>query len=254
MLVIPVIDIKDGKSVRMLEGLEERTIDYCETPLNMARLFRKENAKVLHITDLNGAETGQRTNNSLIRQITETVGIPVQLGGGIRSFEVAEELLREIGIYRIVIGTSAIENYRLVERLIDEFSPRNIIISVDARDGYLVRDAWKKQTDIRPVDFALSMKEIGVERIIYQDVSRVGSLVGPDIEGTKNIALETGLKVTAAGGIGGYNDLRALQELEKYGVDSVMMSRALCENKFPCQAIWREEEKKDISLELPSVK
>lgn len=253
MLVIPVIDIKDGQSVRVLEGLFDKTIHYCDSPINMARLFRKENAKVLHITDLDGAYTGERKNNRLIKEITATVGIPVQLGGGIRSYEVAQELLMDIGVYRIVLSTIAIDNPDLVQILLEDFSPRKIVIGIDVRDGFLVRDGWVKKTNINAVSFALKMKDMGVERIIYQDVSKVGSLFGPDFQGTKEIARLSGLKVTAAGGISGYHDLKQLQELEPFGVDSVMLSRALCENKFPCQAIWREQELKDISLDLPKV-
>jgi phosphoribosylformimino-5-aminoimidazole carboxamide ribotide isomerase len=254
MLVIPVIDIRNGESVRMVQGLEDKTLHYSDSPLNMARLFRKENAKVIHITDLDGASSGKRKNYALIKEITESVGVPIQLGGGIRTYEIAEQLINELGVYRIVIGTSAIDNIALIQRLINDFGKSKIVISVDARNGYLTKDGWSNQTDIHAIEFALGMKSVGVERIIYQDVARVGMLKGPDLEGLKKMAVETGLKVTAAGGISGYPDLKNLLELEKFGVDSVMMSRALYDNKFPCQAIWREQEKIDTSLDLPKVK
>lgn len=254
MLVIPVIDIRNGRSVRMVEGLEDKTVYYSESPLTMARLFRKENAKVIHISDLDGAVSGKRINYELIREITESVGVPIQLGGGIRTYEIASQLINELGIYRIVIGTSAVDNIELIRRLLEEFGKSKIVISVDVRNGFLVKDGWGNQTDIPAIEFALGMKMLGVQRIIYQDVARVGLLAGPDFEGTKKIAVETGLKVTAAGGISSYYDLKNMQELEPFGVDSVMMSRALYENKFPCQAIWREQEKIDTSLELPKVK
>ncbi|MBZ0204504.1 MAG: 1-(5-phosphoribosyl)-5-[(5-phosphoribosylamino)methylideneamino] imidazole-4-carboxamide isomerase [Ignavibacteria bacterium] len=254
MLVIPVIDIKNGKSVRMVEGLEDKTVYYSESPLKMARLFRKENAKVIHISDLDGAASGKRKNYQLIKEITESVGVPIQLGGGIRTYEIAEQLINELGVYRIVIGTSAIDNIELVQKLLEDFGKSKIVISVDVRDGFLVKDGWHNKTNIRGLEFALGMKAVGVDRIIFQDVGRVGLLEGPDYEGTKKIAVETGLKVTAAGGISSYSDLKQLQGLEVFGVDSVMMSRALYENKFPCQAIWREQEKIDTSLDLPKVK
>lgn len=254
MLVIPVIDIRNGRSVRMVEGLEDKTVYYSESPLNMARLFRKENAKVIHITDLDGAVSGKRKNYELIKEITETVGVPIQLGGGIRTIEIADQLIRELGVYRIVIGTSAIDNINLIADLVKEFGRSKVVISVDVRNGYLVKDGWGNITDIHALEFALGMKTLGVERIIYQDVSRVGKLEGPDIEALKLIAESTKLKVTAAGGISSYADLKMIQSLERYGVDSVMMSRALYENKFPCQAIWREQEKIDTSLDLPKVK
>jgi phosphoribosylformimino-5-aminoimidazole carboxamide ribotide isomerase len=219
----------------------------------MARLFRKENAKVIHITDLDGAASGKRKNYELIKEITETVDVPIQLGGGIRTYEIAKQLINELGVYRIVIGTSAVDNIDLIRRLLDDFGKTKIVIGVDVRGGFIVKDGWSNQTNIKAIDFALGMKSLGIERIIYQNVAKVGTLAGADFEGTKQIAVETGLKVTAAGGISSYPDLRKMQELEPFGVDSVMMSRALYENKFPCMAIWREQEKIDTSLELPKI-
>jgi phosphoribosylformimino-5-aminoimidazole carboxamide ribotide isomerase len=253
MLVIPVIDIKNGKCVRVVEGLEDKTIYYSESPLTMAKLFRKENAKILHITDLDGAYSGTMSNYELIKDISASIGIPVQLGGGIRTYDIASRLLNESGVYRIVITSLAIDNPDEVISLLKQFGPRRLVIGIDIRDDFMVRDGWLKNTNLNPTDFAHKMKKIGVERIIFQDVTRVGEQLGPNIEATKKIALKTGLKVTAAGGIGSYEDLKKISELEIYGVDSVMISRALYENKFPCQAIWREIEKTDTSLELPEV-
>jgi phosphoribosylformimino-5-aminoimidazole carboxamide ribotide isomerase len=254
MLVIPVIDIKNGKSVRMVEGLEDKTMYYSDSPLTMARLFRKENAKCLHITDLDGALSGRMNNYKIIKEIVDSIGIPVQLGGGIRTFDIAKKIIEELGVYRIVLGTAVVEKPLLVEKILKEFTPAKIVIGIDVRNGYFVKTGWSETTNVKGVDLALIMKSIGACRIIYQDVSRVGALSGPDIAGLKEVAVKTGLRITAAGGIGGYQDLKKVQDLESYGVDSVMMSRALYENRFPCQLIWREFEKKDTSLELPKVK
>ena len=253
MLVIPVIDIKNGKCVRVIEGLEDKTLYYAQSPITMARLFRKENAKVIHITDLDGAYSGQMENFDLVKDIVDSVGVPIQIGGGIRTFEAARILIEEVGVYRIVIGTSAIDNVNFAIKLIEQFGARKIVAGVDVRDGLVVKNGWLNKTNIKGIDFALGMKRAGIERIIYQDVSRVGSFSGPNYEGLKEIALATGLKVTAAGGVGSYQDLKKLQELEQFGVDSVMMSRPLYENRFPCQAIWREQEKMDTSLDLPKI-
>jgi len=254
MLIIPVIDIKNGKCVRVVEGLADKTLYYSESPINMARLFRKENAKVIHITDLDGAYTGKMNNFKIIKDIVDSVGVPIQIGGGIRNYETVKELIEEVGVYRIVVGTSAIDNIDFVQKILDEYSARKIVIGVDVRDGFVVKDGWVNKTEIKGVDFALGMKSVGIERIIYQDISRVGTFAGPNFDGISEIALATKLKITAAGGIGGYLDLRRMQELEKIGVDSVMMSRPLYENKFPCMALWREQEKIDTSLDLPKVK
>jgi len=253
MLVIPVIDIKNGKCVRVIEGLEDKTLYYSQSPITMARLFRKENAKVIHITDLDGAYFGKMDNFDVVSEIVNSVGVPIQIGGGIRTFETAKILIDDVGVYRIVIGTSAIDNINFVMKLTEKFGARKIVIGIDVRDAYLVKNGWVDKTDIKGIDFALAMKGVGIERIIYQDVSRVGSFLGPNYEGLKEIAEVSGLKVTAAGGVGSYQDLKNLQNLEKFGIDSVMMSRPLYENRFPCQAIWREQEKIDTSLDLPKV-
>jgi phosphoribosylformimino-5-aminoimidazole carboxamide ribotide isomerase len=254
MLVIPVIDIKNGKSVRMIEGLEDKTIYYSDSPLTMARLFRKENAKCLHITDLDGAFSGEMNNYETIKNIVNNIGIPVQLGGGIRTIDIARKILNELGVYRIVLGTAVVEKIHLVEKLIKDYSSSKFIVSIDVRDGFFVKTGWSEKTNVNGIDLALQMKSIGIQRIIYQDVSRVGTLSGPNVDGLKEIAEKTGLRITAAGGIGGYEDLKKVQDLEPYGVDSVMMSRAIYENRFPCQQIWREFEKMDTSLDLPKVK
>jgi len=254
MLVIPVIDIKNGQCVRVIEGLEDKTLYYSQSPITMARLFRKENAKVIHITDLDGAYFGNMNNISIIKEIVDTVGVPIQLGGGIRNLDAAKRLLDEVGVYRVVIGTSAIDNVNFISSLINKFGARKIVIGVDVRDGYVVKNGWVNKTEVKGMDFALGMKGVGIERIIYQDVARVGSFMGPNYEGLKELAVKSGLNVTAAGGVGSYQDLNKLQELEQFGVDSVMMSRPLYENRFPCQAIWREQEIIDTSLDLPKVK
>ena len=173
-------------------------------------------------------------------------------GGALRTYNIAKKILEELGVYRIVLGTAVVEKPHLVEKLLKDFSPSKIVIGIDTRNGYFVKTGWRETTGIKGVDLAKKMKSLGVYRIIYQDVSRVGVLTGPDIEGLKEVS-KTGLKITAAGGIGGYEDLRKVQDLEPLGVDSVMMSRAIYENRFPCQQIWREVEKKDTSLDLPQV-
>jgi phosphoribosylformimino-5-aminoimidazole carboxamide ribotide isomerase len=254
MLVIPVIDIKNGKSVKKIEGLGDKAVFYTESPLNMARLFRRENAKCLHITDLDGAFSGKMTNYEIIKEIVDTIGIPVSFGGGIRTYDIAKKMIEELGVYRLILGSAIVDNFKLVEKLLENYTPSRIVVSIDVRDGYFVKTGWTNKTDIKGIDLALQMKSLGIQRIIYQDVSRVATFGGPNIEGLKEIATKTALRITAAGGVGGYQDLKKVQDLEPFGVDSVMIRRAIYENKFPCQQIWREIEQKDTSLDLPKVK
>ncbi|HMQ68143.1 MAG TPA: 1-(5-phosphoribosyl)-5-[(5-phosphoribosylamino)methylideneamino]imidazole-4-carboxamide isomerase [Ignavibacteria bacterium] len=253
MLIIPVIDIKDGKCVRTVEGLSDSAEFYSESPINMAMLFRKENFKTLHITDLDGAIHGNMKNFELIKEITKAVDIPVQLGGGIRDFETAKKIIEELGVYRIVIGTAALNNPDFIKKIIDTFSSSKLVVCIDEKLNNVVTDGWINYANITPLEFAKQMETLGVKRIIYQDVTRVGNLCGPHIERLIEIAKNTKLKITSAGGICNYKDLKKLADMNFPEVDSVMISRALYENQFPCQRIWREQEIKDKSLDLPEV-
>lgn len=253
MLVIPVIDIKDGKCVRVIQGLSTGAEFYSESPIKMAMLFRKENFKAIHITDLDGAVQGDMKNFELIKEITKAVDIPVQLGGGIRDFETARKVIDELGVYRIVIGTAALTDPDFIKMIIDKFSSSKIVICIDEKLNNVVMDGWINYANITPVDFAKQMESIGVKRIIYQDVTRVGNFSGPHISRLVELTENTNLKITAAGGISNYADLKKIMDIEHLGIDSVMISRALYENQFPCQRIWRNIESIDTSLELPGV-
>jgi phosphoribosylformimino-5-aminoimidazole carboxamide ribotide isomerase len=254
MLVFPVIDIKDGKCVRTILGHNDKTLYYSESPVQVAKLFRKENFKAIHITDLDGAMYGDMRNFNLIREISESVDIPIQLGGGIRNFDNVQRVIEEMKVYRIVIGTAALSNNELIEKVLEKYSSTKLAVCIDERENGIAKDGWRNRINVTPVAFAKRMEDLGVRRIIYQDVTRVGNLCGPNIERIKELAEETNLKITAAGGICSYEDLKKISMLEPLGIDSVMISRALYENQFPCQRIWREAECEDISLELPEMK
>jgi phosphoribosylformimino-5-aminoimidazole carboxamide ribotide isomerase len=255
MLVIPVIDIENGKCLRLFHGHYETTNFYSDNPVTVAKLFRKENFKCIHITDLGGAIHGEMKNYSIIKEICNSVDIPVQLGGGIRNFDTAKRIIEELGVYRIVIGTAAISNPGLVSQIIKEYSASKIIIGIDEKLNSVVTDGWINSTDSTPLEFAKMMDGIGVKRIIYQDVTRVGNCCGPFVERLIEIAENTNnLRITSAGGIGNYSHLKMLTELKNPKIDSVMISKALYENNFPCQSIWRDVERTDTSLELPKVK
>jgi phosphoribosylformimino-5-aminoimidazole carboxamide ribotide isomerase len=253
MLVIPVIDIKEGNCVRVIHGLDVETNYYCGSPITVARLLRKENFRVIHITDLDGAIKGGMENYDIIKKIAHSVDIPIQLAGGIRSFEIAKKIIEELGVYRIVIGTGAITNPDMVKQILDVYSPSKLVIGIDEKLNNVVTNGWVNYANITPLDFAKYMEQLGVRRIIYQDVTRVGNFSGPFIERLLEIASATKLKITSAGGIGSYQHLKQLLDLKNPQIDSVMISRAIYENRFPCQALWRDIEKVDISLDLPKV-
>lgn len=242
ILILPAIDLKNGKCVRLVQGAEGTETIYSDDPVQMAVLWRGENAKTIHVVDLDGAFGGKMKNLDVLRRMIEAVDIPIQVGGGIRTYDQVKQLL-DCGIYRVVIGTAAIDDPDLVARCVKDFGARKIVVGIDAKDGIVMTKGWKENTGIEAVSLALNMKQLGICRVVYTDISRDGMLVGPNYEAMKEMAVKTQLRVTASGGVSGYQDLIKLQELEKFGVDSVIVGKALYENRFPCQALWRENEK-----------
>ncbi len=255
MLVIPVIDIHNGRCTRLIRGHHESTNFYSDNPVTVARLFRKENFKCIHITDRDGALEGKMQNYPIIKEICKSVDVPVQLGGGIRDFETAKKIIEELGVYRIVIGTAAITDPELIKKIIDVYSPSKLVIGIDEKLNNVVTNGWINFANVTPLDFAKMMDNIGIKRIIYQDVTRVGNCTGPFVERLLEISENTrNLKITSAGGIGNYSHLKMLTDLKNKKIDSVMMSKSLYENNFPCQAMWRDIERTDTNLDLPRVK
>lgn len=247
LLILPAIDIKDGRCVRLVQGALGTEKIYSDDPVQMAILWRGENAKTLHVVDLDGAFDGKMKNLDVLERMMKAVDIPIQIGGGIRTYEQVKKLF-EIGIYRIVIGTAAIDDPELVSKCVKDFGARKIVVGIDAKNGVVMTKGWQENTGIEAVSLALNMKSLGVCRIVYTDIARDGMLSGPNYEAIQHIAQKTGLRVTASGGISGYQDLIKLQELEKFGVDSVIVGKALYENRFSCQALWRanEQELEDL--------
>ena len=247
LLIFPSIEIRRGQCVQLVHGEPGSENLYSIDPVKMAVLWRGENAKTLHISDVDGVKTGRVHNWDIIEEIVKAVDIPVQVGGGLRSYDDIKSLL-ERGIYRIVIGTIAVHNQALVERLIQDFGARKIAISVESYDGKIRTDGGRHVHDISPLSFALQMKKLGVSRIVYSEIGPDGTTKISNPVSLKELATRSGVRITAQGGINGYQDLIRLQEVEKFGVDSVIVGKALYENKFPCQQIWRLNEKELTDL------
>lgn len=237
MLIIPAIDIKDGKCVRLTRGDFSQQKIYLDNPIDMAIIWRKQNAKMLHIVDLDAALTGEMVNFDKIRQIVEELDIPVQVGGGIRSVEAVSRYL-DIGVGRVVIGSAAVTDPQLIEELMKRWSPSRIVVGIDAENGVPKIKGWTESSGLKDYELALRMKEMGVQRIIYTDISRDGMMQGVGYESTKRFAELAGMKVTASGGVTSSDDLQRLSTLEYCGVDSVIIGKALYECNFPCQELW----------------
>jgi len=241
MLIIPAIDIRDGKCVRLTQGDFDHEKIYLDEPRDMAIIWRKQNAKLIHVIDLDAALTGERKNFEKIKSIVDTLDIPIQVGGGIRSLEDAKAYL-EMGVYRIVIGSAAAKNPSLVSELLEKYGPRKIIVGIDSEDGIAKICGWTESTQKHDYELALEMKERGVERIIYTDISRDGTLEGLNCEGTIEFAKKVQMHITASGGVACKNDLNKVCKMEGLGIDSVIIGKALYEESFPCQGLWHLNE------------
>ncbi len=230
MLIIPAIDIKDGCVVRFVQGRLDKKI-YSRDPVKTARHWVKQGAKLIHIVDLDGAISGKPKNLKIVKDIAKTAEVPVQFGGGIRSNELIKTLL-DAGIWRIILGTKAIEDKGFLRKAFKKFKDK-VIVSIDAKATRILTKGWRNtQASTDVLKFGRRLKEIGFKQVIYTDVLKDGTLKGPNIKGIKNLIRETGLSVIASGGISSLADIYRLKLLEKKGVAGVILGKALYEGKF----------------------
>jgi phosphoribosylformimino-5-aminoimidazole carboxamide ribotide isomerase len=242
LLVIPSIDIQNKKTVRVVQGIPELDcIEYGDDPAEMAMIWRAENAKMLHVVDFDGAFNHSKKNIDVIKEICNSVIIPIEFAGGVRSIDDAR-LIFDLGVYRISINTMALENRSEFIRLFEKFGPTKIVLSIDVLNGELVTRGRQNKTGLNYLSFVKEMCEIGIDRCIVTDVGRNGMLLGPNIQLSKEIAEHTKIKVTHSGGVRNKDELMDLQQLLPIGVDSVIIGRAFYENRFPCQKLWRVAE------------
>jgi len=212
MQIIPAIDLKEGKCVRLRQGKFDEVTVYYDNPQEAAIRWQKEGAKVLHVVDLDGAKKGSISNLSSIKKIREVFHGEIEVGGGIRKKEDIELLLNS-GIDRVILGTIAVENPDFVKEVCKLF-PQRIIAGIDARDGYVAVKGWTEITKIKATELAQRMQEHGVWGIIYTDISRDGMLTGPNIEATKALVESLTIPVIASGGVSSIEDIKRLAEIE----------------------------------------
>jgi phosphoribosylformimino-5-aminoimidazole carboxamide ribotide isomerase len=231
MIVIPAIDLRDGRCVRLTQGRKSDVTVYNEQPLAVAKEFAAAGAELIHVVDLDGAFSGSGSpNRDVVKQIVANVDVPIEFGGGIRSPEDVRELC-DAGVTRVVLGTVAAESPQLLKDLVDRFSTR-ICVGIDARDRRVMTRGWEATTPVMAVDLARSVAECGVKRIIYTDIARDGMLVGPNIEQTVAVVRAANVSVTASGGVSSLDDLKRLRDTNEQLLDSVIVGKALYEGKF----------------------
>jgi len=238
MLLIPAIDLKNGRCVRLLQGEAAAETVYSDDPASMARSFEDAGAKRLHLVDLDGAFKGKGANLVSIRSILKNISIPVQLGGGLRNAENIEKMF-ELGVSSVIVGTMAVKNPDVLEEVIQSFTGEKVILGIDARDRKVSIEGWQEGTEIDDVEFALRWKKFGIQRIVFTDIARDGMLSGPNLEALGDFARRTGLKIVASGGVSSMEDLELLKTLEVDGVDQVISGKAIYEGKLDLKEIFK---------------
>ena len=232
MLIIPAIDLKDGRCVRLRQGDMANETVFSEHPAKMAGKWASLGARRLHVVDLNGAVAGKPVNEEAIKAIVASVDsdIPVQLGGGIRDLDTIERYLDD-GVSYVIIGTAAVKNPGFLHEACDAF-PGHIMVGLDAKDGKVATDGWSKLTGHDVLDLAKRFQDYGVEAVIYTDIGRDGMMSGVNVEATLKLAQALTVPVIASGGLTTLDDVTALRALEAEGVTGVIAGRAIYEGKL----------------------
>jgi phosphoribosylformimino-5-aminoimidazole carboxamide ribotide isomerase len=229
MLLIPAIDLKDGRCVRLRQGDMADATVFSEDPADMARRWLDLGARRLHLVDLNGAVTGRPRNESAIRAIVDEVAgrIPIRLGGGIRDLDTIERYL-DNGLSYVIIGTAAVKNPGFLHDACSAF-PGQVIVGLDARDGKVATDGWSRLTKHEVVDLARKFEDYGVEAVIYTDIGRDGMLTGVNVEATVRLAQALKVPVIASGGMASIEDVERLCAVEDEGIEGAILGRAIYE-------------------------
>jgi phosphoribosylformimino-5-aminoimidazole carboxamide ribotide isomerase len=213
MIIIPAIDLKDGKCVRLLQGQKDKETVYSEDPIAMAEQWADYGINLLHIVDLDGAFSGTQSNFPIIQAIKRDVRVEIEVGGGIRDLATIEKLIT-LGVDRVIIGTMAVKNPDLFKEACKKFSGK-IISGIDARNGKVAIKGWVEDTDKEAIEFGREMEQAGAAGVIYTDISRDGMLSGPNIEATSKIVENLSIPVIASGGISSLDDIKSLLTINK---------------------------------------
>ncbi len=231
MLVIPAIDLKDGKCVRLRQGLMDDSTVFSDNPVAMASKWVNEGCRRLHLVDLNGAFDGMPVNGEIVTDIAKAnPGLPIQIGGGIRSADTIEHYLNA-GVEYVIIGTKAVKEPEFVTEMCKAF-PGHIIVGLDAKDGLVATDGWAEVSSIQASELAKRFEQDGVDSIVYTDIARDGMMQGVNVEATVAMAQASSIPVIASGGITNMNDIKALSAVANKGICGAITGRAIYEGSL----------------------
>jgi phosphoribosylformimino-5-aminoimidazole carboxamide ribotide isomerase len=230
MILLPAIDLIDGRAVRLAQGDFSRQTDYYADPLEAAKRWVDDGARALHLVDLDGARTGTPANTRQLERITAELAVPVQVGGGLRSLESVRAAVAA-GASHVILGTAAFRDPALLEGVLAEY-PEQLVVSVDARAGRVAESGWLTQTDLEVSRAVEDLERCGVSRFVYSSIDRDGMLSGPDLDGCRALAARLSGSFVYSGGIGSLADLRALAELGEPKLTGVIVGKAIYESRF----------------------
>lgn len=215
MIIIPAIDIIDGKPVRLYQGDYNKKEIVAKDVLDTSKNFEYLGAQWIHLVDLDGAKKGELVNSNVIIKVAQTLSIPIEVGGGIRTFEDIKYLI-DNGVSRVILGTSAMEDENLLNKALREYGEK-IAVGIDCKDGYACGRGWLQESSIHYIEFAKRLEKLGVKNIIVTDISKDGTLEGPNIEMLNELKKEVCMDITASGGIRDVSNIKALKEIDVYG-------------------------------------
>lgn len=215
MIILPAIDMIDGKPVRLYQGDYTKKQVVADSVIDTARSFERDGAEYIHMVDLDGAKTGKKENASIIVETAQKVNVPIEVGGGIRTIEDIDYYM-DNGIARVILGTVAINNPDLLKQAIDKYG-KKIAVGMDCKNGFAMAEGWLNASDLYYLSFAKKLEEIGVQNIIFTDISKDGTLEGPNLEMLQQLEKSVNVSITASGGIKDLGHIQQLAELGLYG-------------------------------------
>ena len=237
MIIFPAIDIKGGKCVRLLKGDFNKITQYKKSPIDQAIEFSNLGFKNIHLVDLDGVLKGKLINKNIIKEISKINKIKIQVGGGIRSLEHIKKLL-DFGVDKVIIGTAAVENIEFLKIACNKFNQK-IAISIDVRKGYIALSGWKKQTNILASDFVKKIEDMGISRIIYTDINKDGTKLGPNLEETLNFSSLTKIPVLVSGGIASINDVINIKKNKSPNIKGIVIGKAIYDGSIDVKELCK---------------
>ena len=238
MIILPAIDIKDGKCVRLINGDFEQMTSYKNTPFDQAKIYFESGFKNIHIVDLDGALKGKSSNSNIIKEIIKNFKLKIQIGGGIRTISDVDNWINN-GVDKVIIGTAAVENRDLLKTACEKFKNK-IAISLDVKDGFIFLSGWKKKTNILAVDFLKEIKNFGVSRIIYTDINKDGTKEGPNIKDTIELSNKVKIPFVISGGISSIEDIKKIKSLNNSNIEGIIVGKSIYDGDIKIKELAKE--------------